>query len=164
MSRLRMITRSTILLLATLLVIFNGLPTQAVPTAGLFYLTVDTTDDDPARSTCDGAIDNDCSLRGAISFANASSTDSYIHITIPAGLYAFAVNGTGEDANLTGDLDILDNFVFLEGAGTSLTTIDALTMDRILDNHHSAADCRAFEDDRRRGSQRRVWRRRDQKP
>jgi hypothetical protein len=136
MSRFRMITRSSALFLIVILVTYSLQSAQAIPTGELFYISVDTTEDDPARSTCDGAIDNDCSLRGAISFANASSSGSYIHITIPPGMYAFEVNGPGEDANLTGDLDILGNFVYLEGAGTSLTTINALNMDRVLDNHN----------------------------
>jgi hypothetical protein len=135
MSRFRMITRSVTLLLLVILLITAIQPAQAIPT-DLFYISVDTTEDDPARLTCDGAIDNDCSLRGAISYANATSDSSYVHITIPAGLYTFEVIGSGEDANLTGDLDILGNFVYLEGAGTSLTTINALNMDRVLDNHN----------------------------
>src|SRR5687767_3174871 len=60
--------------------------------------------------------DGDCSLREAIQAANAdagvddcaagSGADT---IALPAGAYTLAIAGAGEDANATGDLDIVSD-------------------------------------------------------
>ena len=94
-------------------------------------LVVDTTTDDntPAFQVCTTAA-NDCSLRGAISKANADTTNTYT-IQVPAGNYVLTLNGINEDSNATGDLDILCNLTIL-GAGANLTTVDGNQMDRVV--------------------------------
>lgn len=67
--------------------------------------------------------DGNCSLREAIQAAN---TDSAVDactagsgadtIDVPAGTYALAIAGAGEDANATGDLDILPSVLTIGGA------------------------------------------------
>ncbi|MBY0280167.1 right-handed parallel beta-helix repeat-containing protein, partial [Candidatus Binatia bacterium] len=47
---------------------------------------VDTTADDPGRSTCDDQTPGDCSLRGALSVANGRSGDDST-IVLPSGTY-----------------------------------------------------------------------------
>src|SRR6266511_211883 len=60
--------------------------------------------------TNDGACDGDCSLREAISAANAApGADT---ITVPAGTYLLTLlnsGGINEDLNATGDLDVRDS-------------------------------------------------------
>jgi len=83
--------------------------------------------------------DGDCSLREAIQAAN---TDSAVDacpagsgddtIILPAGVYTLTIPGDDEDANATGDLDILDNLT-LDGAGASTTIMDGGRLDRVLD-------------------------------
>lgn len=75
--------------------------------------------------------DGDCSLREAIQAAN---TDSAIDtcpagsgadtILLPAGMYTLTLVGADEEANQTGDLDILDD-LSITGSGTNSTWIDA---------------------------------------
>lgn len=82
--------------------------------------------------------DGDCSLREALQAAN---TDSVVdqcpagfqhdYITIPGGSFTLTLTGSGEDANQTGDLDILDG-VSLTGAGADQTIIDANGNDRVI--------------------------------
>ncbi|MCL4303694.1 MAG: VCBS repeat-containing protein [Anaerolineae bacterium] len=96
-------------------------------------LEVDRTDDTNAASAqiCADATPNDCSLRGAISKANAGSSDIYT-ITVPAGTYTLSLNGVNEDGNAGGDLDIL-NDVTINGAGALTTIINADGIDTVFD-------------------------------
>ncbi len=85
-----------------------------------------------------------CSLREAIQSAN---TDSQIDncsagagadvILLPAGTYTLTISGPGEDANLTGDLDILGD-VQLVGQGVERTVVDGNGLDRVLHIHAGA--------------------------
>src|SRR3954452_23920216 len=89
------------------------------------------------------AADGHCSLREAISSANAdappfsgagecapgSGSDD---ISLPAGLFKLTIAGAGEDANATGDLDITGGLT-LKGAGASSTTVDGNHLDRVFD-------------------------------
>src|SRR5262245_38008350 len=50
--------------------------------------TVDTVLDDPARTACDDATPDDCSLRGAILAANGLAEPTTIDV--PAGVYALS--------------------------------------------------------------------------
>ncbi|MFQ3634101.1 choice-of-anchor Q domain-containing protein [Roseiflexus sp.] len=79
--------------------------------------------------TTDGVCGVDCSLREAISAANASAgADTII---LPAGTYALTLTTTLEDDNANGDLDIRDDLTII-GAGASTTTIIAAEGDRVF--------------------------------
>ncbi len=103
----------------------------AAPPARAGTITVTTTED---------LIDakGDCSLREAILAANRDKSidgcpagGGADTITLPAGTYKLALGGAGEDGNLTGDLDITGDLT-INGAGRSVTTIDAAGLDRVI--------------------------------
>src|SRR6266542_3091542 len=74
----------------------------------LATITVDRTDDDSSASACTAAP-NDCSLRGAITFANLFPGTT---VSVPAGSYNLTISGAGEGFsgnNSIGDLDITGN-------------------------------------------------------
>ena len=97
--------------------------------AALFTVTKTA---DTADSTCDA----DCSLREAITAANASpGADGII---VPAGTYNLAIPGTVENANAIGDLDVTED-VTIEGAGAPDTIVDAGGLDRVFDVDPGAA-------------------------
>ncbi|MEM7112219.1 MAG: choice-of-anchor D domain-containing protein [Chloroflexota bacterium] len=100
-------------------------------------LAVDTTTDSntAAFQVCDDGIANDCSLRGAISKANADTANAYT-ISLPAGTYTFSLSGT-ENANATGDLDITDDLT-IDGAGADTTIVDANDLDRVFEIRNSS--------------------------
>ena len=58
----------------------------------LAAITVDRTDDNASASACTAAP-NDCSLRGAISFANLFPGTT---VSVPAGSYNLTISGAGE--------------------------------------------------------------------
>jgi CSLREA domain-containing protein len=72
--------------------------------------------------TADGTCDADCSLREAITAANAAAGADVI--TVPAGTYTLTIAGTNENANADGDLDIV-SAVTINGAGSGTTIIQA---------------------------------------
>ncbi len=85
----------------------------------------------------DGACNADCSLREAITAANASAGADTINL--PAGTYTLTIAGTREESNATGDLDITDDLT-ISGQGTdaSATIVQAGTnstngIDRVFD-------------------------------
>src|SRR5215813_1136682 len=86
-------------------------------------ITVDRTDDVFSASACTAAA-NDCSLRGAVAFANANPGTS---IVIPAGTYNLNIPGgategfNGDDS--IGDLDVTASGTSISGAGASTTII-----------------------------------------
>jgi hypothetical protein len=85
--------------------------------------TVNTTADQaPSPSACNGAA-GDCSLRQAISKADFNGEESDT-IVVPAGHYGLTIEAGSEDTE-TGDLDITDGNVAVEGAGARKTVIDA---------------------------------------
>ncbi len=95
--------------------------------------TVDTTADAPDQSPGDGVCSiagSGCSLRAAIQETNAlPGLDS---VVLPPGTYTLTVSGFGEEAAVTGDLDITDS-VLLQGVHPSRPVIDANHLDRGLD-------------------------------
>jgi len=103
-----------------------------LPVARAASIGVNTTLDDTANN-------HNCTLREAIIAAN---TDSWVdscspgsgadYIALGNGTYALIIGGTGEDAGLTGDLDITDTLT-IEGAGPGQTVIDAGGIDRVFD-------------------------------
>src|SRR5262249_3398662 len=70
----------------------NKMPMNVGTAAMLVSITVDRTDDTAAASACTAAA-NDCSLRGAVSFANANPGTT---IVVPAGTYQLTISGAGE--------------------------------------------------------------------
>jgi CSLREA domain-containing protein len=83
----------------------------------------------------DGTCNADCSLREAISAANAAAGA----VLIPKGIYKLA-GAAGEDANTSGDLDVLAGYN-IYGAGPDETVIDAQGEDRVL---HTPDEGRPF--------------------
>lgn len=114
-----------------------------IPLASAATVTVDIATDD-----YDIVADADCSLREAITAANSDADfggcvgagaygDDIIAFDSAtdvgnAGPITLAIAGTGEDVNLSGDLDIFSNITF-NGNGSSLTVVDADTIDRVVD-------------------------------
>ena len=86
-------------------------------------IDVDRTDDTAAASACTAAP-NDCSLRGAVAFANLNPGTT---INVPAGTYQLNIpGGAGEGFtgnNAIGDLDIRADDTIIAGAGASTTII-----------------------------------------
>src|SRR5688572_8871886 len=94
-----------------------------VPNAPNTTITVDRTDDNAAASACTAAL-NDCSLRGAFTFANNPANNNTT-ISLPAGTYTLTINGgaaVGCDGNATGDL-AANQTMSLLGAGSATTII-----------------------------------------
>src|SRR5689334_22438613 len=106
---------------------------QPALTAPFFAtITVDRTDD-TVVSACTAAP-NDCTLRGAVAFAN---TNPGTTISVPAGTYQLNIAGTGENFsgnNSIGDLDIRGNNTIIAGAGAATTIIQQTTLnDRVIE-------------------------------
>ena len=119
--------------------------TVPVHAADVITVEVDTVldSDDAAYRACTAAAD-DCSLRGAISRANADTAHDYV-ITLPAGTYQLGIapDATPDD-NADGDLDVLGR-VTIQGAGAALTFIQAGAdqssgLDRLVDVVGGGAD------------------------
>jgi large repetitive protein len=107
--------------LVAILLSLLGTALVATPAAAATFTVTKTAD------TNDGVCDSDCSLREAISAANASAGADTI--TVPAGTYLLTianVGGTNEDANATGDLDV-NGPLTIQGAGSASTIIEAGT-------------------------------------
>jgi hypothetical protein len=86
------------------------------------------------------AGDGKCSLRETIINANTDSDttggdcaagNGADIIGLPRGTYTLAIAGTGEDAALTGDLDITSGLTIV-GAGQGTTVIDGNSVDRVI--------------------------------
>jgi hypothetical protein len=99
-----------------------------VPQAPNTTITVDRPDDPAgaaltAASACTAAA-NDCSLRGALQFAN-NPTNNNTTISLPANTYILSINGTGAvgcDGNTVGDLGA-NQTMTITGAGAATTII-----------------------------------------
>jgi hypothetical protein len=97
-------------------------------------IDVDRTDDTAAASACTAAA-NDCSLRGAVAFANLNPGTT---INVPAGTYSLNIpGGAGEGFsgnNSIGDLDVRGNNTIIAGAGAATTIISQTQPnDRVLE-------------------------------
>jgi len=96
-------------------------------------IDVDRADDTAAASACTAAP-NDCSLRGAVAFANVNPGTT---INVPAGTYQLNISGAGEGFagnNAIGDLDIRANNTIIAGAGAATTIIQQTTAnDRVIE-------------------------------
>ena len=84
-----------------------------------------TRDDDPRGGLCSPS---NCSLRQAITLSNACTG---VHtIRIPTGTYTLSISGRDEDANASGDLDILQSVTLV---GDGRPGIAANEIDRVLE-------------------------------
>lgn len=93
-------------------------------------------------NTADDALnsDGDCSLREAVEAANTNAAvdgcpageSGLDRIELAAGLYGLSVAGASENANATGDLDVLEALEIV-GAGAADTEISGGDIDRVLD-------------------------------
>lgn len=97
-------------------------------------ITVDRTDDVAAASACTAAA-NDCSLRGAVAFANLNPGTT---IVVPGGTYQLNIAGGAVEGfagnNSIGDLDVTGNNTIITGAGSSTTIIQQTQPnDRVLE-------------------------------
>ncbi len=108
---------------------------EAMPLAAplIGTIDVDRTDDTALAFACTVAP-NDCSLRGAIAFANVSPGTT---INVPAGTYNLSISGAAEgfsgDATV-GDLDIIGNNTSIVGAGAATTIINQTSSgDRVFE-------------------------------
>src|SRR5436189_1177281 len=94
--------------------------------------TVDSTADAVDAMPGDGAcatLGGRCTLRAAVQEANARpGADG---VSLPAGTYVLAILGAGEDAAVTGDLDITDDLT-ITGAGAESTIVDGGHIDRVF--------------------------------
>ena len=81
---------------------------------------LDTVDATPGDGICADAT-GACTLRAAIIEANANV--NVTNIDLPVGTYKLTIDGSGEDASATGDLDITSGLT-ITGAGSDVTTID----------------------------------------
>ena len=130
--------RHLILLVFTILVVLSTAggawqSSLAIP-AAFFSIEVDTNLDNNSLDDCTGPIDDDCSLRGAISYANATVAGSEIEIVIPTGDFILS-GASDENSNAGGDLDVIGRTVILIGHGRNATIINANGNDRAFDNH-----------------------------
>ena len=100
----------------------------------LATITVDRTDDVVAAAACTAAA-NDCSLRGAVEFANLNPGTT---ISVPAGSYQLNIAGGAVEGfsgnNSIGDLDVRGNNTIITGAGANTTIINQTQPnDRVLE-------------------------------
>lgn len=107
----------------TLLIFVSFLFFAITANAATFVVntTNDTADATPGDGNCADAGGN-CSLRAAISEANAFAGDDII--TIPAGTYTQTLVAANEDLNAGGDWDITSN-ITINGAGSATTILQA---------------------------------------
>ena len=109
----------------------------AVPLASAKTVTVDTTVDDASLGACDDATPNDCSLRGAVTAANAAN--EHWDIVLPSGTYVMRtstpcafVSAIFGDTGFTGTSLCILRDVSIKGAGAGTTTIDGNASDRAI--------------------------------
>ncbi len=103
--------------------------------APLVTIDVDRTDDDGGAASACTAAANDCSLRGAVAFANVNPGTV---VNLPAGTYQLSIpGGVGEGFsgnNSIGDLDVRGNNTSISGAGAATTIIQQTQPnDRVLE-------------------------------
>jgi CSLREA domain-containing protein len=96
--------------------------------------TADAVDANPGNGICASATGL-CTLRAAIMEANALA--GHDTISLPAGTYTLTVQGAGENASAAGDLDVTGDLT-INGAGATITIIDAAGIDRVFEVHPGA--------------------------
>lgn len=108
--------------------------TSAFVSPMMATITVDTAADVPVLSACT-ASPGDCTLRGAVQFANANPGTT---ISVPAGTYTLTIPGGVPEGfngnNLIGDLDFRADNTIVIGAGASTTIIQQTAPnDRVIE-------------------------------
>ena len=111
-----------VILAGILLVILLLIPQIAQADSATLGVDVTLDSNDPVYQACTSAP-NDCSLRGAISHANANPATDFT-IQVPAGTFTLTLAGAEEEDNATGDLDIKVS-VILQGSGMETTILQA---------------------------------------
>lgn len=111
----------SLVLLLILLTVLLSFPTLVA--AGTFNVT---RTDDPAPGACNAG---DCSLREAVIAANAAvGADT---INLPSGTYNLTIGGSGENASMTGDLDVTGNLT-ITGDRATISANGLAPRDRVL--------------------------------
>src|SRR5690606_35271073 len=88
----------------------------------------DGDDADPGDGICEMTPSSfDCSLRAAVSETNARPGPDEIEIA-PGVDPVLSIAGINDDTNATGDLDVLDDVLAIDGNGA---TVDAAGLDRV---------------------------------
>src|SRR5262245_19424629 len=105
--------------------ILETLEDRCVPANFTVNTLLDTVDANPGDGLAADA-GGSTSLRAAIMEANATAGNDTINL--PAGTYTLALQGTGENAAATGDLDITDSLT-ITGADAATTIIEAHRID-----------------------------------
>src|SRR6266516_2056309 len=90
--------------------------------------TVDAVDVSPGDGAC-ATLGGRRTPRAAVQEANARPGADGVNL--PAGTYVLAILGAGEDAAVTGDLDITDDLT-ITGAGAESTIVDGGHIDRVF--------------------------------
>lgn len=118
----RPLVRVVLLLAVALHMLLLGGPLAAPrPSRASAYLVTNTHDSGPG------------SLRQAITDANNHpGPDTITFDPATDGTPIFLIGGKGEDANLSGDLDILGGGLTIQGNGTANTILDGSNNDRVL--------------------------------
>ena len=114
---------------------------RSVPATFVVNSVLDTVDANPGDMVAADASGN-TTLRAAIMEANEFPGDDTITFdpAINGQAIVLSIAGTGEDAALTGDLDISSNIV-ITGNGAANTSIDGDGIDRVFEVHaHATVD------------------------
>ena len=116
---------SVVIILSILLAQFGLKPVAAAANFDV-NSTADEGDANLQDQICETSTFGECTLRAAVQQANwLEGSDT---ITIPAGTYTLSLEGMGEDAAASGDLDVTDS-LSISGAGMGSTIIEANSID-----------------------------------
>ena len=105
-----------------ILMLFGSLVQESRAASFTVNSTLDIPDYDAGDGICQTINARQCTLRAAISEANALAGDDIIFL--PAGTYLTTRSTFGDDANVGGDFDITSN-ITINGAGAGSTFIQA---------------------------------------
>jgi CSLREA domain-containing protein len=109
-------------LLIAVMILFGSLAQESRAASFTVNSTLDIPDFDAGDGSCQTINARQCTLRAAISEANALAGDDIIFL--PAGIYITTRSTLGDDANVGGDFDITSN-ITINGAGAGSTFIQA---------------------------------------
>ena len=125
----KLVRSFSILIILTILLAQFGLRPAAADANFIVNSTADMVDANPGDGFCETDITGGCTLRAAVQEANAlAGADT---ISLPAGTYTLGVPGAGENAAVSGDLDITGSLE-ITGEGAETTVIDGDDIDRVF--------------------------------